>query len=148
MRYFVVLILVLFPLCALAQVRVDSSAAQRQDIIFAGKNEANVARAFAIAPRPTSDCIQSMAAGAQGELFGLTFSGNSQSKPCNIRAYSEALRNMGREHLAFYVLMQDPIVKNAYEEMAKDLGVMVKEDAEVIDCEYPTPECKRLKKQR
>lgn len=138
----------LFSFSANAQVRVDSSAAQRQDIIFAGKNEAEAARAFAYPSRPTSDCIQSNAAGVQGLDFGFSLSGNSQSQPCNIRAYSQALINMGREHLAFYVLLQDPIVKDAYQEMAIDLGIITEDDAEIINCEYPTDECKRKKRQK
>ncbi len=99
-------ILLLFAFSAAAAQTVNSSAAQRQDIIIATGNRqaAPVPRAYAHPPRATSDCLMSTAAGVQMPLFGASASFSQAAEHCNCREDAKVYEDLGEHEKAIAIM--------------------------------------------
>lgn len=133
------LFIIFYSVTCFAQVRVDdtvnSSAAQRQDITFAGKGATiPVARAFAYAPNIVSKCSGSAAAGAQGQFVGLSLAGSYKDEFCERAELIKIAVALGHPIIANQLFFGFPMVEK-----------ILKKDEVIIEkkCEYPTEDCKR-----
>lgn len=99
-------ILLLFSFSPAAAQTVTSSAAQRQDItiVTGNRQKAPVARAFAQAPRATSDCLMSAAAGVQMPLFGASASFSQAAEHCNCREDAKVYEDLGEHEKAIVIM--------------------------------------------
>ncbi len=95
-------------------------------------------RAFTHLPLATSDCMGASGIGGQGQLFGFSVSSSTQSRPCNIRENAKLAASFNDMELAFAILCQDEVVKEAGKGIGKCSGDAVKPDV----CKYPTEQCK------
>lgn len=101
-----------------------------------------VARAFVKPTLVTSDCMGSSGFGAQGELFGVTLSSSTQSRPCNIRENIKLADSLGLEEFARHAMIAAICEDKALSKNIEECNIVAVEDA----CEYPTPECKLNRK--
>ncbi len=143
-KWFLLLILISYP--AFAQVRqIDTSTqGQRQDITITtgARQKLPVARAFAYAPRPTSDCMGSFGAGVQGTLAGITFNGTKQSQPCNDRENAESVAALGMVDMAQRMRIIAMCEDARYKKLDECIELKDEEETKKV-CDYPT-KCTRL----
>ena len=132
-------------ICALVSFSFAANAqtaAQRQDIIFNGKEtDLPVQRAYAPTMRSTSDCLAGNGLGVQTGLWGFSVGGTSQARPCNIRENIKLADSLGLHTLARNVMILTICEDKAF----KDLPECGKEPEKDL-CEYPAEDCKRSKK--
>ncbi len=124
-KWFLVVILISFS--ASAQV-----AQQRQEIVFAGRNEAPVARAFVDVPNfNANECNPAVAAGAQVPYFGISLSGTNHNEFCERIKLIFVAKKLGHDDVADDLFYQFPMI----------IALNKLEEKEV--CDYPT-KCTRL----
>lgn len=60
-------------------------------------------------------CLGSVSVGGSGPGFGLGFGTTTKDEPCNLREYAKLLAGLGYKREAVTVLMNDPVVRGAFE---------------------------------
>lgn len=123
------IIAILFTAPALAQVSIRTTNTSAERVI-----EHSAERAFAAPLRVTAPCSTVSAAGAQGNLFGLTYSGSRDSMLCWYLEYFKTIMEAGDPDLAWAVLKQSSIVKGAIAEST---------NRPTIEYTYPTTKTRR-----
>jgi len=87
-----------------AKQRQDASSSNDIDIISINKAaKSSVRTAYSPVAIPTSDCMGAVSAGGQGQFFGFSLGGTTQSKPCNIREDAKIQLMLGNEDLAYLI---------------------------------------------
>lgn len=160
-------LIILLSLPANAQIVVGGAAQQQgqtsiNNTEFNGVRQKNVAGARAYAPRPTSDCMGTFAAGIQSPYAGFSFGGSKHAVPCNDRENAESVASLGMYDMAQrmriitvcedkrYKYLEECIALDLYNKSVIKLIKASNQENKIVEnkaCEYPTkPECEKSKR--
>jgi len=120
-RYSLIIFLLILAVCSLPFMSYANphpfykphGQVQGQSIVNENNYQETAASAYAPTVIATSDCLGSFSAGGQGQFFGFSLGGATQSKPCNIREFAKMFINDPTVYKA--ILCQDKMVRKAIE---------------------------------